>query len=78
MRAIDLTSPGGGGSARLDLAVQTPRVEFEIWRNGLRRRALAHVADFVESRCVPQLEHTGVDVAESCRRPNADEHQRLC
>lgn len=63
MRAIDLTSPGGGGTARLDLAVQTPRAEFEIWRYGLRRRVLAHVADFVESRCVPQLEHTGVDVA---------------
>ncbi|MFN8072884.1 MAG: polyprenyl synthetase family protein [Mycobacterium sp.] len=34
-----------------------------MWRNGLRRRALAHVADFVESRCVPQLERTGIDIA---------------
>ena len=37
--------------------------EFEIWRNGVRRSALADVADFVETRCLPQLERTGVDVA---------------
>lgn len=63
MRAIDLTPPGGGGPCTAQLAVPTPRVEFEIWRNGLRRRALAHVSDFLEARCVPQLVHTGIDVA---------------
>ncbi|HTY27099.1 MAG TPA: polyprenyl synthetase family protein, partial [Mycobacterium sp.] len=29
----------------------------------MRRAALAHVADFVERHCVPQLAHTGIDVA---------------
>ena len=62
MRAIETTSPGGGTSAAR-LSVQTPGVEFEVWRNGLRRRALTHVADFVQNRCLPQLEQTGIDVA---------------
>ena len=63
MRAIDVTSPGGGGAAGSDLTVQPPRPEFEIWRNEVRRRALAHVAEFVDTRCVPQLERTGIDIA---------------
>nr|WP_246224577.1 polyprenyl synthetase family protein [Mycolicibacterium anyangense] len=37
--------------------------QFEIWRNGVRQAALAHVADFVDSHCVPQLAGTGIDVA---------------
>lgn len=63
MRAIDATSPSGGGASAAGRALAPPGAEFEIWRNGLRRRALAHVADFVESRCVPQLERTGIDIA---------------
>ncbi|MBU3749605.1 MAG: polyprenyl synthetase family protein [Mycobacterium sp.] len=43
--------------------MSAPGPEFEIWRNGMRRRALEHVADFVDARCVPQLERTGVDLA---------------
>lgn len=62
MRAIDL-SPGGGGTAGFEVTVEPPRAEFEMWRNGVRHRALAHVADFVETRCVPQLDRTGVDIA---------------
>ena len=37
--------------------------QFEIWRNGVRQGALAHVADFVDAHCVPQLAGTGIDVA---------------
>jgi len=53
LRAIDVTAA----------AVESPGAEFEIWRNGVRHRALVHVADFVEKRCVPQLARTGVDIA---------------
>lgn len=63
MRAIDVTSPGGGRTTGLDLAIERPRAEFEIWRNGVRRRASDHVAEFVDTRCVPQLDRTGVDIA---------------
>lgn len=62
MRAIDATSLGGG-SAAAGGAAPAPGAEFEIWRSGVRRRALAHVADFVGTHCVPQLEGTGIDVA---------------
>ena len=63
MRAIEATSPRGGGSGAHDGQTSAPGPEFEIWRNGMRRRALEHVADFVDVRCVPQLERTGVDLA---------------
>jgi geranylgeranyl diphosphate synthase type I len=63
VRAIDVTSPGGGGTAGFDLTARAPRPEFEIWRNGVRQQALAYVADFVETQCVPQLDRTGVDIA---------------
>ena len=63
MRAIDATSPSGGAKSAVGLVVAPPGPEFEIWRNGVRRRALDHVADFVDTRCLPQLERTGVDVA---------------
>ena len=62
MRASDATSPRGGGTTAAGLGVTPPGAEFEIWRNGLRRRALEHVADFVDTRCLPQLERTGVDI----------------
>jgi len=63
LRAIDAQAPRGGSSIAASLVVTPPGPEFEIWRNGLRRRALEHVADFVETRCLPQLEETGVDIA---------------
>ena len=63
MRAIDAQAPRGRSSIAASLVVTPPGPEFEIWRNGLRRRALEHVADFVETRCLPQLEETGVDIA---------------
>jgi geranylgeranyl diphosphate synthase type I len=62
LRAIDASSRSGGNSTA-GLVFATPRAEFEIWRNGVRRRVLAHVADFVDTHCLPQLESTGVDVA---------------
>ncbi|MGI9126409.1 MAG: polyprenyl synthetase family protein, partial [Mycobacterium sp.] len=55
MRAIDATSP--------DVTVAAPGPEFEAWRSGVRRDALRHVAEFVETRCEPQLRQTGVDIA---------------
>lgn len=63
MRAIDVTSPGGGGTAAAGLTVEHSGAEFEIWRAGVRRRALDHVAEFVGTRCVPQLERTGIDIS---------------
>jgi geranylgeranyl diphosphate synthase type I len=63
LRAIDAQAPRGRSSIAASLVVTPPGPEFEIWRNGLRRRALEHVADFVETRCLPQLEETGVDIA---------------
>jgi geranylgeranyl diphosphate synthase type I len=63
LRAIDVTSPGGGGAADVDLAVEPLRAGFEIWRTGIRNRALVHVAEFVETRCLPELDHAGVDIA---------------
>ena len=67
MRAVDATSPGGGGTnaaglTGTGLTVAGPGPDFELWRNGVRRRALAHIADFVGTRCVPQLDRTGIDV----------------
>ena len=63
MRAIDVTSPSGGGASATGLTVRSSGEEFGIWRAGVRRRALDHVADFVATRCVSQLERTGVDVS---------------
>jgi geranylgeranyl diphosphate synthase type I len=63
LRAIDVTSPGGGGTAGVDVAVEPLRAGFEIWRTGIRNRALVHVAEFVETRCLPELDHAGVDIA---------------
>ena len=63
MRGIESTSSSGRGGTATGLVVAPPGAEFEIWRNGLRRRALEHVADFVDTRCLPQLEETGVDIA---------------
>jgi geranylgeranyl diphosphate synthase type I len=63
VRAIDVTSPRGGGSAAVGLTVEYSGADFEIWRTGVRRRALDHVAEFVGTRCVPQLARTGIDVS---------------
>ena len=62
MRAIDVTSPGGGAHAAGVTVGQSP-AESSIWRAGVRRAALEHVAEFVQSQCVPQLERTGVDIS---------------
>ena len=64
MRGIDASSPrvaitpppaGAGGTS--------PGAEFEIWRNGVRQTALADVAHFVDTQCMPQLDRTGIDIA---------------
>ena len=39
------------------------RAQFDVWRIGLRRRALTHVAEFVAGRCAAELDESGVEVA---------------
>lgn len=63
MRATDAASPDGGGLDSPVMAVTPPGPEFEIWRNGVRRRTLAELTDFVATRCAPALARTGVDIA---------------
>ena len=49
-------APAGAGGTSLG-------AEFEIWRNGVRQTALADVAHFVDTQCLPQLDRTGIDIA---------------
>ena len=72
MRAIYATSPGGGVTTAASPAVAPPSAEFEIWRNGVRQRSLAHVNDFVDTACVPQLARTGIDIAADVLVPFVD------
>jgi geranylgeranyl diphosphate synthase, type I len=37
--------------------------QFDVWRIGLRRNVLTHVAEFVTNRCATELDHAGVEVA---------------
>lgn len=39
-----------------------PCAEFDLWRNGIRQSAQSHLAHFVETRAVPQLGRTGVEI----------------
>lgn len=66
MRAIDDSALGEVRGAA------APRPEFVVWRDDVRRGALAHVADFVATRCLPQLEGTGIDVAAEILTPFVD------
>lgn len=63
MRATEAATrrPRRAGSALTWLAEPCP--EFEIWRNGVRRSAQAHLADFVADRAAPQLAGSGIDIA---------------
>ncbi len=64
LRAFDAVTFGGGRMpAPGESAVGTPDAQFEIWRNGVRQAALAHVGHFVDTRCAAQLADTGIDVA---------------
>ncbi len=64
LRATDASSPRVAVAPPFaGAAVAAPGAEFEIWRNGVRQTALAHVSDFVATRCVPQLDRTGIDIA---------------
>jgi len=40
-----------------------PSAELDYWRDGVRQAVLAHLAEFVAGRCVPQLRRTNVDIA---------------
>lgn len=63
----------GGAEAQPDTATPLWRVrevatlqsaaQFQAWQNGLRRSAGDAVADFVRTRCTPELADTGVDIA---------------
>jgi geranylgeranyl diphosphate synthase, type I len=37
--------------------------QFDVWRFGLRRTVLTHVAEFVANRCAADLDEAGVEVA---------------
>jgi geranylgeranyl diphosphate synthase, type I len=37
--------------------------QFDVWRIGLRRTVLTHVAEFVANRCAAELDEAGVEVA---------------
>jgi len=37
--------------------------QFDMWRIGLRRKVLTHVAEFVSERCAAELDESGVEVA---------------
>lgn len=63
----------GGAEAQPDTAApfwharavttQQPAAQFQAWQNGLRRSAGEAVAEFVKSRCTPELADSGVDIA---------------
>lgn len=64
LRANDVSSPRIAIAPAPAARVATsPGAEFEIWRNGVRQTALAQVSDFVNTRCLPQLDRTGIDIA---------------
>lgn len=63
MRAFDAATHSGARSSAASGAVEPPDAQFEVWRNGVRREALAHVGDFVDTHCTAQLARTGVDLA---------------
>ena len=62
LRAFDAVSLSGARIPTTAGVGVEHDAQFEIWRNGVRHAALAHVADFVDSHCVPQLADTGIDV----------------
>jgi geranylgeranyl diphosphate synthase, type I len=37
--------------------------QFDVWRIGVRRKVLTHVAEFVANRCAGELDEAGVEVA---------------
>ena len=64
MRGNDASSPRVAITGSLaGAAGAPPSAEFEIWRNGVRQTVLAHIADFVDTECVPQLDRTGIKLA---------------
>lgn len=63
MRAFDAASHSGARSSASGVAVEPPDAQFEVWRNGVRQAALAHVGDFVDTHCAAHLARTGIDAA---------------
>lgn len=45
------------------VTIHQPDAQFQAWQNGLRRSASDAVAEFVSSKCTPELAGTGVDIA---------------
>jgi geranylgeranyl diphosphate synthase, type I len=37
--------------------------QFEVWRIGVRRAVLTHIAEFIANRCAAELDEAGVEVA---------------
>ncbi|MFZ1165106.1 MAG: polyprenyl synthetase family protein [Mycobacterium sp.] len=61
VRALSL-APSAQPAALTQQSWSDP-AQFDGWRIGLRRRALAHVAEFVSGRCAAELDESGVEVA---------------
>ncbi len=66
MHAIGAEALKSGPSAQSNTDV------FAAWRDEVRRGALDHLADFMATRCLPQLQHTGIDVAADILSPFVD------
>ena len=58
MRTIDTTS-----TSTATTADPASCAEFDIWHAGVRRTALDHVAEFIDTRALPHLTRTGIDIA---------------
>ena len=58
MHTIDTTS-----TSTATTADPAPCAEFDVWHAGVRRAALAHVAEFIDTRALPHLARTGIDIA---------------
>ena len=72
MRAIDSDAPKSVLRQIPGRAGQFRPADFAVWRDNVRRGSLAHLADFVATRCLPQLERTGIDVAADVLTPFVD------
>jgi geranylgeranyl diphosphate synthase type I len=58
VHTIDTTS-----TSTATTADPAPCAEFDVWHAGVRRAALAHVAEFIDTRALPHLARTGIDIA---------------
>ncbi len=63
VRALSLVPPAQPVAAGCDQESWSDPAQFDVWRIGLRRKVLTHVAEFVANRCAAELDEAGVEVA---------------